>query len=292
MRERHKWTVEEFLLRVTEADRSSHLYPRGENGFLMVLTGMEQEMEETAQHCKRIGRVERVIRSLRVIEVHLDAKNFDEAPIERLSDVNSDAFYALNLKELDSIDLGRVERAIQRLSNVEPSQFRADISGRMIELLAESPPELCETIARGLAVWAQPGDGADAAVLAVAQRIEKRGKKVGDGILSFLVGRKVAEVQPSLHQRWLEDPDSWEQLYGELGEVARAPMLAALAEEKISIRDSAVRVLGRVGNAATIPVLEALRDGRDPELDSSITRSIKQIRERTASGAPESPTDP
>jgi predicted Zn finger-like uncharacterized protein len=294
MRERHKWTVEDYLLRVTRADHGSHLYPRGDQGFLMVLTGMEQEIGETAQACKRIGRVERVIRSLRVIEVHLDANMFAEAPIERLSDVSGDAFYALNLKELGSIDLGRVERAVQRLSNAEPAQFRSDISGRLIELLSEAPLELCEKIAEALVVWSLPDDGADEAVLAVVRRFEKRGKRVGEGVLGFLVRRQVAEVQPSLHKRWVEEPDSWEELYAELGDPARVAMLAALAEERISIRDSAVRILGRVGNAATIPALEALKDGRDPELDSSITRSIAQIRSRHPEGGSteESPPDP
>jgi len=266
MQERHKWTVEEYLLRVTGAEHSSHLYPRGDQGFLMVLTGMQQEIEETAQLCKRIGSIDgvRVIRPLRVIEVHLDAGKFTEATIEELSDADSDRFYALNLNELESIDLGRVERAVQRLTGVEP-KMRSDIAGRMIELLAEVSPELCSDIAAALIVWAEPEDGADQAVLDVARRIDSKGKKVDEGILRFLVKRQVSAVQPFLHKCWIENPDSW-------------------ANETLSIKESAVRVLGKVGNASTIPVLEAIKDGRDPDFDASITRSITVIRSR-ASGA-------
>lgn len=287
MRERHKWTVEEYLLRTTGADRSSHLYRRGDTAHLMVLTGMNQDIEATAHICKRIGNVERVVRPLRVIEVMVSGDRFAEAPIERLRDTGSDAFYALNLKELESIDLGRVERAVERLSNAEPKQFRSDIVERLIAILDEAPLDLCEDVAVALGTWSEPGDGADQAVLALALKMDESGKKLGEGIIGFLVDRSVAEVQPILHKRWLDNPDSWEQIYGKLGEPARGPMLAALAEENISIRDSAVRILGRVGNTASIPILEALKNGKDSELDLNITRAIAHIRERK--GQPDVP---
>lgn len=280
MSEGNKYSVQEFLLRVSGADRSSHIYPRGEREFLLVLTGVEQEIEATAQACRRIGKIEKLIRPLRVIEVRVDSDRFAEVPLERLGDPASDAFYALNLKELESIDLRRVERAVDRLSAAKPVQFRRDVVRQMIELLKESPAGLLGKLGRALERWSEPDEGAEPAVLAVAQRLHAAGSDVDEGLIAFLVARKVDGVQPIIHEAWLANPDNWEPLYITLGQAAEQPMLEALRSKRVGARESAVRILGQVASPATIPALEAFGDTKDRELQVLVTRAIEQIRNR------------
>jgi hypothetical protein len=53
---------------------------------------------------------------------------FIEGPIEKLSNKQDPAFYELNKRELESIDLERAKRAVQRLAEAEPKIYRARTS--------------------------------------------------------------------------------------------------------------------------------------------------------------------
>ena len=50
----------------------------------------------------------------------------------------------LNRKELERIDVDRVKDAAQRLSMVEPTRFRNEISDRLVELLDEEADAAAE----------------------------------------------------------------------------------------------------------------------------------------------------
>jgi len=285
MLERHKYSVENYMRRVTGANHSSHMYPRGKDSFLYVLTGIDQDIEITAQYCRRLGKVVRVVLPLRVIEVEVDGTLFTESPIERLSNPKDEAFYKLNLRELESIDLKRAEQAVDRLSVAPPINNRADIVHRMTSLLEEAEPGLLGKLGRALERWSKPGDGAEAAVLKRAFELKQEKTEIDEGLVAFLVNRKIQEVQPIIHGLWLKNPDNWELLYAKLGPPVEAPMLAAINQPTLATRDSAVRILARVGSPAAIPPLEKLLEINDRKLRTDVTRAIEQIRKRSAGPA-------
>ncbi len=287
MRERYKYSVESYLRRVTGTDHSSHMYPRGNTGFLYVMSGIDQDIETTARHCRRFGEVTQVILPLRVIEVEVDDTRFIESPLERLSNPSDDAFYTLNLRELESINLKHAERAIERLTGAPPVKRRSDIVRRMISLLNEAPEEMLGKLGPALEHWSKPEDGAEAAVLKRVFELNKENDEIAEGLVAFLVARKINEVQPVLHDLWLETPDTWELLYVKLGPTAEAPVLAALADPSNATRDSAVRILARVGTPAAIPTLEKLLEINDRKVRTDANRAIEQIRKRAAN-----PTEP
>jgi hypothetical protein len=284
MLERYKYSVEDYMRRVTGADHSSHMYPRGDADFLYVMTGADKDIETTARYCKRLGEVVRVIHPLRVIEVNFDSSRFAESPLELLTNPAGEDFYKLNLKELESIDLKRAENAVDRLTAAPPAKLRADITRRFISLLNEMEPETLGKLGKALDRWSKPGDGAEAAVLKRAFELKQNGDDIAEGLVAFLLNRKVKEVQPILHDLWLKNPDNWELLYINLGPDAETPMLAALANPTFSTRDSAVRILARIGTPASIPTLEGLLKINDRKLQTDVNRAIEQIRKR-ASGS-------
>ncbi len=137
LEEQYKLEVLDYIIRVTGANFTSHLYPRGGGDFLMVVSGLHGDINDLRDSVRRFGRVERVIDAIQVIEVVVDNQSFVEGPMDKLTNPNDPAFYILNKRELDSVDLRRSVKAAKRLADVEPKMFRADISKQLTQLLKE-----------------------------------------------------------------------------------------------------------------------------------------------------------
>jgi hypothetical protein len=283
MQERHRFQVRDFLLRASGAGESSHLYPRTDTSFLYVLNGVPNKLEEIAGHCARIGRVERIIRPLQVIEVVVDNQRFVEGPIDRLSNRKDEGFYALNLAELDSIDLDRSLKAVERLSDAEPVQFRTDIVRRMVQLSTELGPEHQDKIAKALQKWSVPGDDAEQAILKGLLRLAARKSEAPGEMVRFLVLRRNPGVLPVLHQAWLTTPEEWESLYAEMGAAAEESLLEVVAGGDSRACRSAVRILERVGTGRSTKALELALTGSSGEFRVLLERALKQVRSRSAS---------
>lgn len=280
MQERHRFQVRDYLMRVTGAGDASHLYPRTDTSFFFVLTGVPGKIEQIAQHCERIGRVERIIRPLQVVEVVIDNERFVEGPIERLSKRDDEGYYALNLRELECVDLSRATRAVERLTEAEPTQFRSDIVRRMSQLLDEAEPEQQAKIAKALQNWSELGDGAEAAVLKALLRHVQKHPEVPEEMVRFLVMRRNAEVLPVLHRAWLENPEDWESLYIEMGAAGESGLLEVVGKGDSRACRSAVRILERVGTAAAVASLQSARDGSNGEFRFLLERALHQVKTR------------
>jgi hypothetical protein len=278
LQEYHKLQVRDYIIRASGADPGSHMYRRSDD-YLMVVTGVTEDLSEMARLCERFGEVKRTIDPLRVIEVEVNNASFQEGPLDKLGDSANPAFYELNRRELESIDLERARRAISRLAPVEPKLYRKDIARRMADLLREADPAMQEDIGKALPTWSEPGDGSeDAARLALEKAVEYG--DAPESLVAFLVLRQDAGSIPLIEQLWALDPNKWESHFGGMGAAIEPALLKRFPETTVTQRMSAVRLFGKVGTAAAVPVLEAQFEGANPELRLLLERSLEGIRSR------------
>jgi predicted Zn finger-like uncharacterized protein len=283
LQERNRFLIMDYILRATGADPQSHYYPRGNGDFLMVVTGIDMPLEEVAKVAEPLGSVKRVIPEIAVIEVRVNNENFVEGPIEKLTDRNNPAFYDLNKRELESIDLERIERAVKRLAEAEPKIYRSDITGRLISLLTTPEVKFKGAICDALATWSEDPAPAAEAALKVADKLLARKAPIPEEMIALIVKAKNPGVIPIIDSLWSETPSHWEMQYSEIGQAAEPTLLKRFPQTKGWQRQSAVRLLGKVGGANSLPYLEQAKTGADPELRVLLDKAIQSIRSRKGS---------
>ncbi|MEO5913588.1 MAG: hypothetical protein ABIS50_05115 [Luteolibacter sp.] len=280
MSDPNRFLVRDYILRVTDADPSSHFYPRDGGDFLMVVTGITCTLQELSGYAAMLGQTEKIYPELSVIEVRVRNENFVEGSMDKLSDKNDPAFYDLNKRELESIDLKRVERAVQRLSEAEPKIYRTDIARKLIDLLGEDGVTFKAPVCRALTVWSeQPGLAGEAALVEVKKRMATK-QEIPKEMVALIVKEKNTAVVPILNELWLKNPMIWESIYGDVGPAAEASVVRSLPETEGTVRYSAVRILGRVGGTDSLPVLKAVGAATDPELKVLVEQASKSILAR------------
>jgi len=260
----------------------SLLYSRGPDSYLMVLSGSRIPLEEVARLVFPFGQVEAIHAELDVIQVHVDHEKFIEGSVEKLTNRDDPAFYELNKRELESIDLQRVERAVQRLSAAEPKIYRTDISRRLISLLNEEGVTFYGDLSRALIRWRETQGVAGKEAAKLLERLTAQKKDIPRELVELLAAEKETSVVPTLHVLWLRDATQWESPYGEMGPAIEPYLLEEFPKTEGSLRHSTVRLLGQVGGPSSLPVLEAAKRGANSELQVQLADSIRRIRERQA----------
>ncbi len=282
LREANRLVVRDYILRTTGADPQSHFYPRGGGDFLMVVTGIDLSLEEVAVEVARLGKVERIYPEVSVVKVTVNNDSFRGGPIDKLTDRAHPAFYELNKRELDSIDLQRVSNAVKRLAEAEPKIYRTDITRKLIALLGKEWVDFKADICNALSVWSdQPGPAGEAALRQVGKLMSAK-SDIPEPMIALIVKEKTAGVVPVLDQLWRENPTRWESLYGDMGPLAEATLIRRFPATEGRIRHSAVRLLGRVGGPGSVPLLEAAAADADSELKVLIRNALVSIRGRSA----------
>lgn len=280
LRESNRLAVRDFLYRVTGADPSSHMYPRDSGRYLMVLTGLEMTIEHLAEVTGPLGEVTGIFRELGVVEIKVNNELFIEGSLDRLNDRNDPSYYELNLRELQSIELTRVQRAVQRLAEAEPAVYRADITRRLRELLDEGGVDFQGIIARALRVWDEDQDGAAEVAGRTVVRLHAIGQAVERDLMALPVREKIPDVVPVLSDLWRTSPTVWEELCIQMGAAMEGPMIRNFQETTGSARHSAARILARIGGPDAARTMRGARPGADPELQSIIDHALDSIESR------------
>jgi hypothetical protein len=276
----NRFLVRDYIIRVTDADLASHFYPRNGGDYLMVLTGVRLSLEELAEFTAALGQTEKIYPEISVIEVRVRTDAFVEGSIEKLSKKEDPAFYDLNKRELESIDLERVKRAVQRIAEVEPKIYRADITRKLISLLGDEGVDFKGNVSKALSVWSEhPGPAGNAALNEV-KKLLKSEKVIPPEMMSLIVKEKNPGIIPILDGLWYGNPMLWESIYGDLGSPAEPALIRRFPDTKGITRYSAVRILGRVGGADSLPVLAAALPNADSELKVLIEQSQQNIASR------------
>lgn len=285
MQESHRYLVRDYLQRVTSADQLPHAFPRDKGDSLMVVSGIDKSLEEMAELSKPMGEVVATYPELSLVEVKVNNENFVEGPREMLMNREDPAFYILNKRELESIDLQRVERAVERLSGVEPKIYRVDVSKALVRLLGDPGVPFKGKLCEALMVWSEEPGAAGEVALAEVKRLSEAGQELPRGMMKLLVKEGNSGVIPVLGKLWLKNPVEWEELYGDVGAAAEAPVLRDFSNTSGATRYSAVRILGRVGGSDSLEVLKTMEAGRDSELNVLVDQAAAAIRARSAGPA-------
>jgi predicted Zn finger-like uncharacterized protein len=275
-----RYLIKDYLLRVTGADGASHYYPRDNNEFLFVMTGLTIPIAQLTETLLVLGDVNASYGEIDIIEVNVNTTIFESGSIEKLTKKTDPAFYELNKRELESIELERVKRAVQRLADAEPKIYRADITRKLISLLKEEGIDFKGDICSALGVWAEKPGPASQAALELANRLLEKELPVQREIIVLIVKEKNLGVIPTLSQLWNQNPLPWESLYGDLGSAIEPNLLEGFKATLGTFRSSSIRLLGRVGTAASLPVLSSELAKSDREQTILINQAQKAITER------------
>jgi hypothetical protein len=281
LREQNRFLVRDYVLRVTGADQQSHYYPRGGGDFLMVVTGITTSMDELVELCKPLGEVGKIYSELPVLEIKVRNENFVENPIEKLNNKADPDFYALNLAELNSIDLERMKKAVKRLMESSPRLLRSDITRRLMELLAVDQVDFKNDICSALAVWSESPGPAGSLALHEAGKLVAKDLEVPKEMIALAVKEGVPDVASVLDKLWQKNPSHWESLYADVGPSAEMVLLEHVGVNDDGLRRSLVRILGKVGGNDSLKALDSIKvSSSEPELNILVDNSLAAIRSR------------
>ena len=300
MGQHFRYQIQRYLQRKTGSAARPAFYPRGEGG-LLVIEGVDIKMPELVGLVERFASVEDVYEDLRVLRVEVKGENLLEPSSElevRLNDTTSESFIVLNRKELEHIDVDRVKDAAQRLSTVEPTRFRTEISARLVELLDEEvDTDFRSTICKAIMVWSSPGDGAERAVVRLVSDLISSQQSVPKTTIQFLAERRSAGLIPLLKELWEKAPLSWEGEVIAMGSVMEEVIAPSIdSGDDLAAQRSALLILRRVGTELSLPKLRSAleKSERGSDVVLLIERAIEGIESKVQNTgeAPEPEVEP
>jgi len=278
--ERNMYSARDYLFRETGAHTSSHPYPRNKGDYLMLLTGVEGDLSSVARVAASLGEVEETHPDMGLLVVRVDNELFVAASAEKVNNQSDPEFYLLNMRELGSIDLDRVERAVDRLALAKPSIFKADISRMLVELMGKPGVRFHGSIGRALLVWAaEPGPAGEAA-LKIVRKYTAEETPVPETLVDLIVKGKVVGAAPAIRDLWLSNPNLWQSRYVKFGSAIEQDVLAQVNAENQALRRSALTILGEVGTEKSLPALRTLGNDAEPSIRVLAERAVAEIGTR------------
>lgn len=280
LQESNRIAVRDYMFRVISADPSSHIYPRGEENYLFVLTGLEMNVERLAAIAAPLGRVRLIVPELNVVEILVDNSIFIESPSDTLINRDAPGFYELNLRELNSIDTQRIQRAVQRLAEAEPKMYRADITKRLRELLDESGITFHGPIARALSTWDEDKASAAEVATRTAIKLQQRGSVPPAELIGLAIENPSEDLIPVVISLWRGNTLMWESYCVRIGPPIEQAMLKEFDTLDGSRSQSAARILSQVGGEESGRKLHAALESANTELAVIINRALENIASR------------
>lgn len=278
--QRNIYTIRDYLIRETRAEPTSHPYPRDKGDYLMILTDVSMSIAEVAEIAGRLGETKEIHPEIGVIVIRVNNDQFAAGAADQLNNSSDPDFYKLNERELVSLDIDRVKRAVGRLAAAEPRIYRTDISRSLTELMGKPGIRFHDEIARALLVWAEHAGPAGRATLQVIRQAVAAGEPVSESLVELVAKEKIQEAIPSVHTLWMANPAAWDNHYAKFGSAIEPGVLEQLGTNSAPLRHSALKLLGMVGSESSIPNLRKLAESADPETRVLAERAIEKITER------------
>lgn len=271
-----------YLYEATDKKSRETAYDRGDNDMKGLILLVEQTMtiDEIASLCTSFGRIEKISKDLRLIDVMVESSKLAQLDQYKVLDSKSLDYEFQNLKALKSIDPKVRMDAVKRLANSEPRARRDDITQQLIKMLPTSDTEMQLEIIRALKTWALPGAGAEKPVLEAVKKIHKEGK-VNTSAMEFLIKFEVEEAGGILLELWEKNPVTWSDTMVSIGEGAQVLLLAKLKDMDTVHIVSASDILGKTATAAAIPHIEEAMKGKEGQAKKSLQAAIDEIKKRS-----------
>ena len=277
---RNKLTARDYLIRETNASLASHPFPRNNNNHLMVLTEVEKSFDQVAVIASKLGKIAETYPEINVIVVKVDNEQFIAGSAEKLNDKNHPSFYELNRLELQSIDLGRIQQAVERLADSDATLSRSDITQILIGLLEKPNIDFHDSIARALLKWAEdPGPAAEVGLRALKSYVSKK-TSPPEHLVRLVADYKNPEAIPTMVSIWETNPVIWDNELVKFGPPIEALVREKLSSDKPPLRRATIKMLGEIGTAKILPELRKILSEEDPEVRLLAQRAIQQIEQR------------
>lgn len=277
---RNKLNARDYLVRETNAGISSHPYPRNDSDFLVVLTEMEMDFDQVAIIAGKLGKVIDTHPEIKVIVVDVDDKLFEAGSADKLNDKTHPLFYDLNRQELQCIEMGRIEQAVERLADSDAALLRSDISTILIELLDKPGVTFHDSISRALLKWADdPGPAADAA-LKILRTYTSEKIYPPVNLVQLVANHKNPEAIPTMIAVWESNPATWDKELVKFGPAIESSVLEKITSDQSSLRHTAIKILAEVGTDLSLPELRKALNDKDTETRLLAERAIHQIESR------------
>lgn len=277
---RNKYTARDYLIRESGGSFASHLYPRDNGNYLMVLTEVEKSSDEISEIAAELGTIEEFHSEIGIFVVGVDNALFLVGSAEKLNDRTHPDFYTLNRRELQSIDLNRVQKAVERLADSEATMLRSDTTEIMIELLNKPGVIFHDSIARALMKWAEDiGPAADAG-LDTLKIYNAKKMPAPEHLVKLVADGKNPEAIPTMVELWENNPILWDSQLAKFGQAIEPFVLEKLNSEQAPLHRSAIKLLGRIGSEKSLPELKKALKQEDPESRVLAERAIQEIENR------------
>ena len=246
---------------------------------LILFTDQVMSIDEIAALCTKFGRVEKISKDLRIIDVIVENSRIAKLDQYTVLDSDSIDYEAQNLEALNSIDPKVKMDAVRRLASSKPRARRDDITQKLIQLLSSSNAEQQLEIIRALKTWALPGSGVEKPVFEAVKSIHKQGK-VNQDAIDFLLKFEVVEAGDLLLELWNGDPVRSSQTIINLGEGSQVLLLPGLENMDIAHIVSASEILGKSAEKSAIPHIEEVMRGKSGQAKKSLQAAIDEIKRR------------
>ncbi len=256
-------------------------YERGDDGSdgLVLLDKQKKTIDEIAALCLKFGRIEKIDKKLRLIDVSVERAKMDSLDQFKILDPESMDFEVQNLKALNSFDRSVKLQAVKRLAGAKPKAHRDDITQQLLKMLPESDTELQLEIIAALKIWALPESGAGPKVLDAVKKIHKEGK-VSKEAMEFLIENQVAGSELILMELWEKDPVVWYDTFIKLGEGAQVLILPKMGGLDSPHFIAACDILGKTGTKACVSELQGMTKEKKGQEKKSLQAAIDEIKKR------------
>jgi len=265
-------------------DRVSHetVYVRGEDDEdgLVLLTKQEKSIDEIAALCTKFGRIKKIDKKLRIVDVYVEGAKMDYMSNDKALDPKSLDFEDQNLRVLKGFDKGAQLRALNRLAAAEPKARRDDITQQLLKMLPRSKGDLRIAILHALKTWATAEKRVSHVVAPAIKEVYAEGKMDKD-IMEFVIQRKIDAGSEILWKLWEKNPAEWSEMMSGLGEGAQILLLPNLAKMNVAQVVAACEILGRVGTPSAISTLESVARASSGQKKKSLKAAIDEIKKRS-----------
>jgi hypothetical protein len=277
---RNKLNARDYLVRETLANPSSHPFPRDGNNHLIVLSDVEMDFERVSEIADKLGKVTETHPEINIIVVKVENELFVAGSAEKLNDPSHPSFYELNRLELNSIDLGRVQLAVERLADSDAKLFRTDISSNLLKLLEKPSVTFHDSIARALIKWCDDPAPAAEAGLKILKSYALEKKSPPEHLMTLVANHKKPDAIQTMVALWETNPVIWDKELEKYGPPLEPYLLEKFSSDQSSVRQAAVKMLSSVGTELSLPELRKALNGTDPGIRVLAERAILQIESR------------